>query len=312
MIKRYLSILFALLAFCSAHAQVPNGFNYSAVARNSQGNPIANSSISIQVNILKGSVTGNSVYLENHTISTDQFGLFNLVIGAGSVQSGNMQTIDWSADNYFLEIGMDVTGGNNFTLMGTTQFLSVPYAKYAESAGSVNQGTAFSHHIGEYFEGGIIFHLFRDSSGVERGLIVSLNDLSTFCPWDSTAACASGLCNNVSLCESTWDGRTNSNSIISQIGSNGTAAFLCENYTANGYSDWYLPSVFELNLLWNNVYSVNKSLSRINGARELFFNVYWSSTEQGAQGAFFFSFLVGNISYYDKSTPYWVRAVRSF
>jgi hypothetical protein len=60
------------------------------------------------------------------------------VIGAGAVQSGNMATIDWSNDNYYLKVGMDAAGGTNFLTMGTTQLLSVPYALYAKSAGSVS------------------------------------------------------------------------------------------------------------------------------------------------------------------------------
>jgi hypothetical protein len=66
--------------------------------------------------------------------------LFNLVIGAGAVQSGSMATIDWSNDNYYLKVGMDAAGGTNFLIMGTTQLLSVPYAMYAKSAGSFTGG----------------------------------------------------------------------------------------------------------------------------------------------------------------------------
>jgi hypothetical protein len=116
----------------------PNAFNYSAVARNAAGQPIATTTIGIQITILKTSPTGTSQYSENHFVNTDAFGLFNLVIGAGAVQSGSMDTIDWSNDNYYLKVGMDATGGTNFLTMGTTQLLSVPYAMYAKSAGSVS------------------------------------------------------------------------------------------------------------------------------------------------------------------------------
>ena len=116
----------------------PNAFNYSAVARNIAGQPIATATIGIQICIHKTSPTGASQYSENHFVSTDAFGLFNLVIGAGAVQSGSMATIDWSNDNYYLKVSMDATGGTNFLTMGTTQLLSVPYAMYAKSAGSVS------------------------------------------------------------------------------------------------------------------------------------------------------------------------------
>ena len=134
-------LLFTLLV----NAQIPpNAFNYSAVARNAAGQPIATTIIGIQITILKTSPTGASQYSENHFVNTDAFGLFNLVIGTGAVQSGSMATIDWSNDNYYLKVGMDASGGTNFLTMGTTQLLSVPYALYAKSAGSVSGGTGIT------------------------------------------------------------------------------------------------------------------------------------------------------------------------
>ena len=134
-----LLFVFCVVLLSIAHAQVPpNAFNYSAVARDASGDPIATSTIGIQITILKTSPTGASQYSENHFVNTDAFGLFNLVIGAGAVQSGSMATIDWSNDTYYLKVGMDAAGGTNFLTMGTTQLLSVPYALYAKSAGSLS------------------------------------------------------------------------------------------------------------------------------------------------------------------------------
>ena len=112
----------------------PNAFNYSAVARNPAGQPIATTTIGIQITILKNSPTGESQYSENHFVNTDAFGLFNLVIGAGAVENGSISAIDWSNDNYYLKVGMDANGGSNFLTMGTTQLLSVPYAMHAKTA----------------------------------------------------------------------------------------------------------------------------------------------------------------------------------
>ena len=136
----------ALASICATQAQIPpQAFNYSAVARDAQSNPIANSTIGIQISILKTSTLGTSQYQENHFVNTDQFGLFNLIIGAGAVQSGSMAAIDWSADNYYLKVGMDANGGTNFITMGTTQLISVPYALYANtSLNSINDGDTSS------------------------------------------------------------------------------------------------------------------------------------------------------------------------
>ena len=136
-----LTLSFSLLNFANAQTP-PNAFNYSAVARNSAGQPISTTTIGIQITILKTSPTGASQYSENHFVNTDAYGLFNLVIGAGAVQSGSMATIDWSNDNYYLKVGMDANGGTNFLTMGTTQLLSVPYALYAKSAGSITNGSS--------------------------------------------------------------------------------------------------------------------------------------------------------------------------
>ncbi len=138
-----LTLSFSLLNLVNAQTP-PNAFNYSAVARNAAGQPIATTTIGIQITILKTSPTGASQYSENHFVNTDAFGLFNLVIGAGAVQSGSMATIDWSNDNYYLKVGMDAAGGTNFLTMGTTQLLSVPYAMYAKSAGSFSGGTGIT------------------------------------------------------------------------------------------------------------------------------------------------------------------------
>jgi len=143
--KISLLIAFCFLLYTVVKAQTPpNAFNYSAVARNSTSQPIANTTIGIQITILKTSPTGASYYSENHFVNTDAFGLFNLIIGAGAVQSGSMATIDWSNDNYYLKVGMDANGGTNFLIMGTVQLLSVPYALYAKSAGSVSGGTGIT------------------------------------------------------------------------------------------------------------------------------------------------------------------------
>ena len=138
------TLCFLLLTLVVKAQNPPNAFNYSAVARNAAGQPIASTTIGIQVTILKTSPTGASQYSENHFVNTDAYGLFNLVIGAGAVQSGSMATIDWSNDNYYLKVGMDAAGGTNFLTMGTTQLLSVPYALYAKSAGTVAGGSGIT------------------------------------------------------------------------------------------------------------------------------------------------------------------------
>ena len=142
-----IKLLFTLFLWItiSMQAQVPpNAFNYSAVARDAAGEPIANTTIGIQVSILQGSTSGTSLYVENHSVNTDDFGQFDLVIGGGAAQIGTMENIAWDTDNFYLQIGMDANGGTNFLTMGTTQLMSVPYALHAATADSLIGGSSFS------------------------------------------------------------------------------------------------------------------------------------------------------------------------
>jgi hypothetical protein len=306
-----ITLCFLLLTLVVNAKTPPNAFNYSAVARNAAGQPIATTTIGIQITILKTSPAGVSQYSENHFVNTDAFGLFNLVIGAGAVQSGSMGTIDWSNDNYYLKVGMDAAGGTNFLTMGTTQLLSVPYALHAKTAESLvgggSGGGGFTHYIGEEFGGGVVFHLWKDAQGVEHGLIVDKTDLSTSQVWSNIDATLIGA-----SAQSSWDGLSNSNAIVGQAGHTSSASALCLNSTNGAQSDWHLPSVQALNMLWNNYYTVARSLTQISGATQLQPAYYWSSTEDGYFGAWYFNFNYGNATNDTKSATYYVRAVRAF
>lgn len=133
--KKLLLILIILtgISFYS-FSQVPQGFNYQAVVRNSLGAVIENQNVSIKIDILQSSSSGTSVYSEEHSATTNQFGLVNLEIGGGTVLSGDFATINWGEDIYFLRIEVDVTGGTNYQLMGVSQLLTVPYAMYAQNS----------------------------------------------------------------------------------------------------------------------------------------------------------------------------------
>src|SRR5262249_35855766 len=79
---------------------------------------------------------GTPVYQEHHTIVTNQFGLFSLSIGGGTVDAGTFSQINWGSGPKFLEVGLELSGSAVYVAMGTSQLLSVPYALYAETAGN--------------------------------------------------------------------------------------------------------------------------------------------------------------------------------
>jgi hypothetical protein len=302
--------LFTLFAFAItliATAQAPQGFNYQATVRNSSGALITNQNVLFKFNIMLNSQTSLPVYSETHQAPTDDLGQVNLVIGTGTPTTGTFSSINWGGGSYFL--GIELNTGAGYVAMGTTQLLSVPYALHANTATSTTSSSGgFTHYIGEAFGGGVIFHLWKDALGVEHGLIVDKTDLSTSQAWRNFTNTLIGP-----SAQSSWDGLSNSNAIVGQAGHTNSAAALCLNSTNGGQSDWYLPSIDELSLLWHIRFNVNKSLSTLGGATVLPNSAYyWSSTESDLNYAWSFDFFGGSAyTAYEDATNY-VRAVRAF
>ncbi|MFH2094999.1 MAG: tail fiber domain-containing protein [Bacteroidota bacterium] len=133
--KVIISLFLSLIAVGMINSQSPQSFSYQAVVRNSSGVVLPNQNVGLFISILKGSTSGSVVYEETHTAATNDFGLINLQIGNGNVQSGVFSAIAWGDDKYFVSISLDPAGGANYQLMGTTQLLSVPYALYSLKSG---------------------------------------------------------------------------------------------------------------------------------------------------------------------------------
>ncbi len=129
-----LSVVYCLFSLVS-FAQVPQGLNYQAVARNASGAVLANQSVSVQFTVHDVSQSGTIVYQEHRTLTTNQFGLFTAVIGAGgTVTQGTFAGINWGNGNKYLQVELDATGGSTYVDMATTQLMSVPYALYAANS----------------------------------------------------------------------------------------------------------------------------------------------------------------------------------
>jgi uncharacterized protein (TIGR02145 family) len=130
--KKIYSLLTSLLLGLNIMAQAPQSFNYQAVVRNSYGTIIANTQVGIKISILKGSASGTAVCLEEFTPTTNDFGLVTLAIG--SINTSDFEAIDWSAGSYFVKVELDPAGGTDYTEMGISQLISVPYALHAKKA----------------------------------------------------------------------------------------------------------------------------------------------------------------------------------
>jgi len=132
------NVVFLLLVsgacLLSTFAQIPQGMNYQAVARDANGEPIVNSPVTLRISILDDDVNGEIAYSETHIVQTNALGLVHLVIGAGKAGVGNFKNIAWHEGDKWLKVEIDLAGNQRFREMGATRLLAVPYAMHALSA----------------------------------------------------------------------------------------------------------------------------------------------------------------------------------
>ena len=174
------------------------------------------------------------------------------------------------------------------------------------AASSSGSGNSSGHYVGELYGGGVVFYV--DHTG-ENGLIVSTSDANTSGAQWSTSY------NNISNCDSKINGDSNTLSILNN--GNGPAALLCDSYNSGGYNDWYLPAIWEFNLLSKNAYPVMKTLEGISNS-DFFQETYWTST-QGSNPVYAYIFRLVSpstashmITWSGKDGSYAVRAIRKF
>ncbi|MCJ7934124.1 MAG: collagen-like protein [Chryseobacterium sp.] len=162
--KRILLLSWILLGLFMGLSQAPEKMSYQAVIRNGSGQLLSNQSIGVRASILQGSPAGAAVYSERLTGSTNSNGLISLEIGTGTVLSGTFATIDWPSGNYYLKTETDPTGGTTYTITGTSQLLSVPYAMYAKSAGGTGGSFAIPY-TSTVNNASTLFSLTNDGDG---------------------------------------------------------------------------------------------------------------------------------------------------
>ena len=124
----------ALVITLITTAQAPQGFNYQATVRNAAGALILNTNVNFKFNIMLNSATSVPIYSETHYVPTDDLGQVNMIVGKGTATTGTFSAINWASGTYYL--GIELNTGASYVAMGTTQLMSVPYALYANSAGT--------------------------------------------------------------------------------------------------------------------------------------------------------------------------------
>jgi hypothetical protein len=279
--KSTILFLFAFLLTLSSFAQVPQKFNYQAVVRNNTGVIVTNQNIAVKAEILDSNTT-NILYSETHTVTTNTQGLFSLQVGGGSVKSGVFANIDWSAGNRYIRTSVDLTGGTNFQLIGTSQLLSVPYALQAKNISISRVGNSDSIYFGDkllIIPGVKVLSTVPD---INTGLVA-------WYPFNGNANDESGNGNNGTVYGATlttdrfgnangaysFDGTNNNINLPNpflgggQISEFSLSSRLYLNSTANSPNIWgktyfwgevnlSIASNNSINLMWANSYSGNK------------------------------------------------------
>jgi hypothetical protein len=321
--KKLYTILAAVLVTASTFAQSPEKMSYQAVVRDSGDNLVTSQVVGMRISILQGTT---AVYVETQTPTTNVNGLVTLEIGGSSatVVSGTFSTIDWSTGTYFIKTETDPTGDTTYTITGTSQLLSVPYALQSKTAttlpGGIDQGYIEALEarivaleqppeqppaIGDLRDGGVVFWL--DGNG--GGLVCAFSDYPSTGEWGcygtdlaSVPNVAYNGGNPVGSGAEIGDGEDNTTGILAYC-SNSPAALAARSYGA----EWFLPSINEL----NEIYINRATLEAVPGF-SAFSNFYWSSTELDNDFAWRQYFDNGVQNYYFKDDANYVRAVRAF
>jgi uncharacterized protein (TIGR02145 family) len=150
--KKLITILTLLLISQFLFAQAPQATSYQAIIRNSSGSVLSNQLVKVRFSIRDSAANGTLVYQETQTPITNAQGLINLFTGQGTAVAGAFVGINWGSKSKFLQTEIDIAGGSNYTDMGTTQLMSVPYALYSNVANTANtaaNGNPNGNAVGE-------------------------------------------------------------------------------------------------------------------------------------------------------------------
>jgi hypothetical protein len=142
-LKTFVKAALLITIYCAqiqAFAQAPQKMSYQAVLRDNNNNLLANTTVGVKISILDALQPFVPVaYAESHTTTTNANGLVTLEIGGGTVISGVFSNINWGGGSFSVKTETDPTGGTNYTIVGTSQLLSVPYALYAATSSGDNK-----------------------------------------------------------------------------------------------------------------------------------------------------------------------------
>ena len=134
-----------LLLFFLISVGINAQFNYQAIVKDSDGNPVTNNQVKFKFSLMYQSSTATPVFIEEHDITTPPDGVVNLSVGGGSVVNGTFSDIDWSQSVFMKE---ELDSGSGYQDMGTNRILAVPIAEYAKEAENISFYGSQNMHFG--------------------------------------------------------------------------------------------------------------------------------------------------------------------
>lgn len=340
--RKKISFFAAVLISSVLFSQVPQKMSYQAIIRDASENLVANQGIGMRLTILDGL---NPVYVETHSATTDVNGLVTVTVGLGTPVTGTLAGVNWSSGVFTIKTETDISalGGTTYTVIGTSDVLSVPYAMYVKTAADANFSGDYNDLINKPVMDG-------SETKVNAGTRMTVTGSGTVAsPYVISATPLVGGFTHY-LGEDVGDG------IIFYIytGSDGKERALVANYneqvaemqnpTSTTYgtsmydgfyntfrytnspartyveslgSDWYVPAIDELTYMWQNRFHLNKGLYD-HGAGASLLNIeakYTSSTEYApaTNRVYLFNFATANSdnSYSKSNAGMRVRAIRT-
>lgn len=307
--KKLFILFSATLLSATVWAQSPEKMSYQAVIRDASDNLITNQAVSMQVSILQGDVFGASIYVETQSATTNANGLLSVEIGSEDaiVVKGDFTSINWANGTFYLKTETDPTGGTNYTITGTSQLMSVPYAMHAKTAESITGGITETDPT----------YTASEAANITSGDITNLSNLSGVNTGDQDL---SNYVVEKTYTIGLWPELGGYVFRISADGKHGLVAETQDQSPSNWYTaqdiisdpannstngqkfmDWRLPTRYELNEMYSQKVSIGG-----------FSRFYWSASEFDTSNAWIQDFLDGWQDINNKNGNYAVRAIRSF
>jgi len=320
--------LTVLLLFCiprDSYAQNPEKIHFQITVRDYHEKLLRDRDIAIRIRVI--TVNSDLIYEEHQQLRTGSSGIASIHIGDGYEQQGDLMDIGryLSTEALYIRTDIDPEGGTDYSIVSHNRISSKPYALnasyviepdetdplFAQSVASAvndrqiaswNWASRPRHYPGDYLADGMVF--FVDSTG-ECGLMASGSDIAEEIIWMGSPVEVPGA-------GSYHDGEENTRSIVALSGNDAPAAYYCDTLTMGRKDDWYLPSVDELALLFDERYALNKAAGEDEreNTEGLSPGRYWSSTESDAAEAWISD--LGQITKANKSGNANVRAIRKF